>query len=287
MKVSQLFVYPVKSLRGFAVDQAELTPLGLKYDRHWMLINDKNQFVTQRKLPSMVLIKTRINDGYLYLSKTGMPEIKVQIESNDNQNKHLIASVWGDQCNVVDEGDDVAQWLTEAIESPKSFRLVRMAAEHSRPQSNPERFGADNTTQFADTVAYLICNQNSLDRLNKELAENKIRASLMEQFRPNIVLSDDKQSSHSLAPFAEHQAIEFVHKDYSFVSHDACQRCIVPTINIETSEKHPQQEPYKTLVKINPMPDNPKAPAFGQNATLKKTSNGQIINLNDYIESVF
>ena len=61
----------------------------------------------------------------------------------------------------------------------------------------------------------------------------------------------------------------------------------MPTINIQTGEKDSKQEPYKTLVTLNPMPDNLKAPAFGQNATLVPESNGGIVNVGDDISVVF
>jgi len=68
MKVSELYLYPVKSLKGFQLEQAELTPLGLKYDRAWMIIDDSYQCITQRKHPQMVLIKTAIEKNCLKIS---------------------------------------------------------------------------------------------------------------------------------------------------------------------------------------------------------------------------
>eukprot|EP00658_Telonema_sp_P-2_P039253 TRINITY_DN28082_c0_g1_i1.p1 TRINITY_DN28082_c0_g1~~TRINITY_DN28082_c0_g1_i1.p1 ORF type:complete len:130 (-),score=30.80 TRINITY_DN28082_c0_g1_i1:78-467(-) len=36
--VTELFVHPVKSLRGYAVETAELTPTGIRYDREWIVV---------------------------------------------------------------------------------------------------------------------------------------------------------------------------------------------------------------------------------------------------------
>jgi len=182
---------------------------------------------------------------------------------------------------VIAENDDVNNWLTTALDSKKPLRLVRMANQHFRPQSQAERFGSDNTTQFADAVAYLVCNQASLDRLNDTLLKQGIDVCQMEQFRPNIVLNNN--DTHQLPPFQEHQITHIQHKNYALTACDPCQRCIVPTINLDSGQKHAQQEPYKTLVKINPMPDNPKAPAFGQNAVLTPASTGQIIKIDDNV----
>ena len=281
MEISQLFIFPVKSLRGISVEQATLTNLGLKYDRHWMIVDQANKFVTQRKHPKMVLIKTRLSKTHLHLFKEGMPEIAIPLTSFSLTNSAFLADIWNDQCMVVDEGETVSRWLSDALESNKPLRLVRMASEHNRPQSKPERFGEENTTQFADAVSYLICNQTSLNLLNSTLSDNGFSQCNIEQFRPNIVIKDsDKQQ---LLPFHEHNTQQFKHTDYSFVSRDACQRCIVPTIDLNSAQKHPKQEPYKTLVKLNPMPDNPKAPAFGQNATLESVSDNAVIKVGDEI----
>jgi uncharacterized protein YcbX len=54
---------------------------------------------------------------------------------------------------------------------------------------------------------------------------------------------------------------------------------VVPTINQETAEKHPQHEPFKTLTDINPMPGK-RAPAFAENSVLVHGA-GEIIRVGD------
>ena len=283
MKINELYIYPVKSLRGIPVEKAELTPLGLRFDRHWMIIDDNNQFVTQRKHPNMVLIKTRLSDNFLHLSKQGMPEVQIPLTPTSSNKQAISATIWRDECQVIDEGKEFGFWITKALDSKKPLRLVRMAPNKQRPQSQGERFGNENTTQFSDAVSYLICHQSSLNVLNDALIEKDFEPSSIEQFRPNIVLEN---TNNELNAFQEHHVTSFNHTNYSLVSRDPCQRCIMPTVNIQTGEKHPKQEPYKTRVTLNPMPDNPKAPAFGQNATLAPESNGQIITIGDNINVI-
>ncbi len=288
MEISQLFIYPIKSLRGIQVTNAELTPLGLRFDRHWMIINDKNQFVTQRKHPKMVLIKTKLSDEYLHLSANGMDDLDIPLQRDPSQLANTsLATIWNDQCTVSTENDDANNWITKALDSKKPLRIVRMADDHQRPQSNAERFGENNTTQFADAVSYLLCHESSLNRLNDTLIENQLEPSDMEQFRPNIVIKNSSDTSlPTLAAFQEHKVKKFANSHYGFISCDPCQRCIMPTINLQTAIKHPQQEPYKTLVHLNPMPDNPKAPAFGQNLTLLSKSIGQTISVGDQVSFI-
>ncbi len=276
MKVSQLFVYPVKSLRGIAINKAELTPLGLRYDRHWMIIDDNDMFATMRKHPEMILIKTQINADNLVLSTEEMLDLEVPLFSKNTSTTTIKATIWRDECVVVDEGTEAAEWLTQALQSKKPLRLVRMANNERRPQSKPDRFG-DATTQFADACAYLLCNQASLDKLNQNLLEQQFEPVTIERFRPNIVLKGE-----SLPAFSEHQqgGRTLHHANYQLLSCDPCQRCIVPNVDIETGIKDPKQQPYKSLVKLNPMPTPPKAAAFGQNMLLAQ-GNGATIQVGD------
>ena len=48
MQVTGVFLYPVKSLRGFTVPAAEIDALGFVGDRRFLLVDANNQFLTQR-----------------------------------------------------------------------------------------------------------------------------------------------------------------------------------------------------------------------------------------------
>ena len=282
MRVSQLFVYPVKSLRGIAVEQAELTPLGLRYDRHWMIIDDNNKFVTMRKHPKMTLISTQLTHDHLILSAKGIEDFLLPLSSPSLTQEMLDefkAVIWNDDCAVSDEGESVSQWLTQVLKSKTTLRLVKMANNKQRPQSKPERFGS-STTQFADVCAYLLCNQASLDALNDSLLDQQHSIVPMERFRPNVVVT-----SNALPAFVEHEQAGKVlrHNNYQLQLCDPCQRCIVPNIDIETGIKHAQQQPYKSLVKLNHMPDNAKAAAFGQNMVLVSGA-GKTISVGDVLD---
>ena len=49
--VSGLYVYPVKSMKGIAVQEATLTLRGLEHDRRWMVVRPNGRFITQREEP--------------------------------------------------------------------------------------------------------------------------------------------------------------------------------------------------------------------------------------------
>jgi uncharacterized protein YcbX len=51
IQVSQLFHFPVKSLKGVKPKQMELDGFGPKWDRRFMLVDKTGRFLTQRECP--------------------------------------------------------------------------------------------------------------------------------------------------------------------------------------------------------------------------------------------
>ncbi len=277
--LADLFIYPVKSLRGIALKTALATPQGLAldigahrvFDRQWMVIKPNGRFVTQRQVPAMALISTELAENGLILHKTGMPDCLVPYSDTDTIPKPTITSakIWQDNCEVQETAAHIGQWLTLALQSPEPLRLVKLAPETQRIQSKPELLGADTRTHFADAAPYLITNTASLEAVNNKLQAEGEDSVTMEHFRPNIVIS-------GLPAFAEHQIADITLSQPSLSNFRLCypcQRCVMVTINPETAIKNPKQQPFMLLAAMNPMPDNPKAPAFGVNATLASGQN--------------
>lgn len=293
--IEQLWVYPVKSLRGISVEQWPITPQGLQYDRQWMLVMPNGRFVSQRQLPQMALIDTQLHNDSLWLSRSGFGAVQIPLVSDSGLNgsnaSHsnqqpsqrpaiFSASVWRDECDVKEASRAASAWLTQVLQAPQPLRLVSMAEGTQRPQSQPERFGKHTHTQFADAAPFLVSNKASLDELNGSLQKQGLETVDMRRFRPNIVIS-------GLEAFAEQQLTQLIHygdrcsqtKQSSQENQtgqisqlqlvDLCERCVVTTINPDTAHKHPQMQPYHTLADLNPIPSTSpkqKAPAFGMNA---------------------
>jgi len=268
----------VKSLRGIAVSQASMTYTGLLHDRQWMIVKTNGQFVTQRELPRMALIHTSMEADRLYLhSPELMPErYEINIPMEGAQGNEIETTIWYDTCRCIDAGDDVANWLTQALKSPKPLRLVSMANDFRRVQSQPERLGQHGAI-FADAAPYLFANRDSLEVLNQLLEAEDKPPAIIEQFRPNIVVA-------GLDPFSEHdyKRIHCSAGNYTLQLHDHCERCTMIAVNPKTGERQAQQEPYPTLARLNSAPDKPKAAAFGENASLL-TGDGQNIGVGDWV----
>jgi uncharacterized protein YcbX len=271
LEVTALTVYPVKSMKGIALERAVLTPAGLAHDRRFMVVGGDGRFVTQRDLPGLALIETVLEDDAVGLSLRGHGSVRISLEPA--QGAPVRTHVWGDACETVDQGEEVSRWLTGALRSRQALRLVHMAPGYKRPQGNPEQLGEQTHTYFADAAPYLVANEASLDALNRELKARGHAPVPMNRFRPNVVVN-------GLQPFAEHAMPGLAGAGYGLRFCHPCERCVVTTIDQDTAARNPQRQPYLTLRELNPAPGTENSPAFGQNATLLG-GDGRIITLGD------
>lgn len=257
--MASLHVYPVKSLAGIALPASQLLPTGLPQDRQWMLVSGKGRFLTQREVPRMALIRTELTGRGVRLSLPGRGSLDLPREAHPGRRSQV--RVWQDECEVMDQGDEASRWLGLALGLDPAPRIVRLAPDHRRPQSHPERYGEQTTTLFADGAPYLVANQASLSALNEALRRQHQSPVPMNRFRPNIVLQ-------GLPPFAEHRVRRLVGDDFVLAPRYPCARCLITTIDQDSGVPHPEREPFVTLRDINPMPDRPGEAAFGENAVL-------------------
>lgn len=72
MRVAALYVYPVKSCRAVALEQATLGPLGLEHDRRFAFIDADSRALTQRDLPLLATVQPEFNGKELRLDFGGL-----------------------------------------------------------------------------------------------------------------------------------------------------------------------------------------------------------------------
>lgn len=229
LKLSGLYRYPVKSLRGEAFDALEVTPRGFARDREWMLVDENGRFLTQRQQPRMSLIDARVVDGdRLHLQAPGVPALRVE----PGPVERIEVMVWGDRVRAALAGPGPAAWFSEFLETP--CRLVHFP-DDCRRSVDPDYAAADDEVGFADGFPFLLISQASLDDLNARL-----QASVpMRRFRPNLVIS-------GCDPYAEDGWRRIRIGDIGFRVAKPCSRCIIPTIDPDTGERSP--EPLRTLM---------------------------------------
>ena len=62
IKLTQIWLYPIKSLGGISLLNAKVLGKGLRFDRRRMLVDEDNTAITQRAHPKMALFKSSISN---------------------------------------------------------------------------------------------------------------------------------------------------------------------------------------------------------------------------------
>lgn len=261
--ITQINIYPIKSLGGISVLSSQALEKGLKYDRRWMLIDNNNRFISQREFAQLALIKVEINDDGFEVFHTLSLSNKLIIPLQINEGENIVASVWDDQFLVMHFSNLADEWFSHHIGS--ACKLVYMPENVERFVD--KKFAANNeTVSLADGYPFLIIGEESLNDLNSRL-ENSI---LMNRFRPNFVFSGG-------ASFDEDNFQEINIGTATFIGVKPCGRCVMTTINQENATKG--KEPLKTLAEFR---NRNNKILFGQNLILKNegvVSIGDIVNL--------
>lgn len=230
--IGRLVVYPIKSCAGVALDEALLTDAGLDLDRAWMVVNERGDFVSQRELPRMALVRCQIRTEELVVRAPGMLALHLAIDTVEHPTR---VHIWDDTVPAFDMGSVAAQWFSDFL--GKKVRLVRFDPEHRRLSPFRWTAGVEAPNQFSDGFPVLVTSQASLDALNARLAARGHAAVGMERFRPNLVLTG----------LGAHEE-DFV-RDLRFVVDGQtvrlrlvkpCARCPIPNIDPATAERSSQ-----------------------------------------------
>ncbi|HNP20806.1 MAG TPA: MOSC domain-containing protein [Panacibacter sp.] len=263
LTVSELFIYPIKSAGGKAVDSARLTATGFEHDRRWMLIDDNNRFISQRENPWLALLEAGVtNHGIEVKHKHSAASFTVVF--NELKQQQIEVAIWDDVCPAQLVSDKANAWFSEILDM--RCRLVYMP-ETTKRKVDPHYAFNSETTSFSDGFPLLMLGQSSLDDLNKRLTESLP----VNRFRPNIMFTGGE-------PFEEDQLEHFVINGIDCFAVKPCARCTITTTNQQTSER--SKEPLATLATYRKNNNNIY---FGQNLLYKGYGT---INVGDNIEVI-
>lgn len=229
MRVSRLYLHPVKSLGGISVSQFAVDRFGPHMDRRWLVVDARGQFLTQRQLARMVLVRTALEQERVTLSLEG--QAPIQFSPQDFAGAEIDVQVWRDRCVARTGPAEVDQWLCRVL--GVECRLVFMP-DATRRAVNTDYAHNGETVGFADGFPLLLTSEASLDDLNSRLPF----PIGMERFRPNLVVE-------GTTPFAEDQWRCIRVGSMIFQVVKPCSRCVIPTLDPLTAQKQP--DVFKTL----------------------------------------
>jgi uncharacterized protein len=230
MTITGLNVYPVKSCAGVALARAHVTPRGLELDRDFMLVDDHDDFVSQRKVPELALVVPSIGDGTIALTAPGMGSIELALDVERDDDRLVLATVHDKPVTGQLVGADLDEWFTDFLpryKDNKRFRLLHVRDD--APRYVKERYRRDeasNQVGFADGNSMLLASEPSLAQLNGEMQE----PVPMNRFRPNIVVDGE-----GLAPYDEDCWTQVNIGAMAAFVVKACDRCVIPDVDQDTA----------------------------------------------------
>ena len=232
LTITSIHIYPIKSLGGISLHEANMSDRGIQYDRRWMLIRPDGQFLTQRQLPQMVWLEVQIQGEYMWVRHTRkkMEPLKIALQPSGGETKQV--KIFSDNCmaQLVDTKAD--EWFKAALET--DCQLAYMPDESHRLIDADYRRKPGEVVSFADGYPCLIIGEASLDELNRRL-ETPVP---MGRFRPNFVFSGGK--AHDEDGWSAIQIGEV-----PFFAVKKCARCQIPTVDPDTASF--LKEPTRTL----------------------------------------
>lgn len=273
MIASDLFVHPVKSTRGLAVDRADVEPWGLAGDRRWMVVDADGIQLTARENPRLLTVTATALDrtGTLLLRRPDAADLAVSIDSPESS--QVPVHVWSSSLTAAAAPPDAHAWFGDLLGF--SARLVWLDDPTRRP-TNPAHSTPGDRVSFADGYPLLLATRPSLRQLDDWIAEGALSRGEdapdplpIRRFRPNVVIDGP---GGELAPFAEDHWTRLRIGDVAFRVAKPCDRCVLTTIDPDTLVRG--KEPIRTLARhrkwdgkvwfaTNLIPDGPGRIAVG------------------------
>ena len=213
MRIVGLWRFPVKSMAGTPLGEAELGELGIAGDRSHVVVDAATgAFLSLRCTPKMALLEPTWSPDGLRLGEVFVPA--------DAAGAQRDCDVWGRSVPGIDCGDDVAAAISDALERPA--RLLRLD------------YGKAEYTGFADAYPLLVLSMASLRDLSERLGEPVDPR----RFRANILVD-------GCAPYAEDGWSEALVGNIKLTFVKPCARCVATTVDSDTGVAG--KEPLRTM----------------------------------------
>jgi len=315
MTISQLWIYPIKSMRGCQVPSAMLTREGFYLDRRFMILKDHCE--TPRKLEnmsighfsSMCLFHQSISGNILTISFGTTPSddsIKLPLEPDHKALEKIPIDMYGSPTIGYNMGDKYNEWLSERF----GFKVIlaywggnpravlgnlpgRPSNQGPTPKNAITKIFAslpvvrsllqdDETIAFNDCAPYLVISETSVADVNSRLPDD-VDMDLT-KFRANVVLKG------SDTPYTEDFWAELTFASDSnqpkIILTGNCGRCASLNVDYHTGKSGTGKDGQvlKLLQKDRRVDLGAKySPIFGRYGFVGKGGEGAVLHVGDEV----
>jgi len=172
LKVHSIIIYPIKSLGGINVPKINVEPPGLQYDRRFMLVDDENNFITQRTRPELTRFQLeKKNGGFQVLDLSTQSTKYLDFEPLSGSTEEV--QIWDDRVMAHEVLDDWSVWFTEKL--GQHVRLFQLSTRFTRITSPAYHTEKSKISSFADSLPILLCSEASfkyMDSLLNQFVQN-------------------------------------------------------------------------------------------------------------------
>ena len=202
--LTQIIIYPIKSLDGKIVDRAKISPGGaLKFDRRWAIVDERGKIVNAKRTAKIQQLRSK----YDFVA-TSEPEqrllIRLHIAGDTNTYTFCLTT----------ELVELARWLSE-------FFGFSVSLLENAVTGFPDDLDAYGPTIVSTATLETICDWFP----DLDLTEVRRR------FRTNLELSGVPAFWEDRLFGAPGEVRDFQLGNVQFHGINPCQRCIVPTRN--------------------------------------------------------
>lgn len=229
--VTALFAYPMKGCRAMPVESATISPAGIEGDRQLMVLRD-GKSANQARLPKLATVAAKRVDATTIAFSS--QECQPFTHAITSVGEETTVSYYGNQVPVVDQGDELAQWVSSVVAAEVRVAALKASYRRSIPLGEFAPIDGIAHSGFVDVAPILVTNEASLADLNARLDA----PVPMNRFRPNIVVE-------GLDAYAEDSLATLHGPDLRLVRATHCERCVVTCTDQETGAR--ASEPLATL----------------------------------------
>lgn len=208
--LTQIIIYPIKSLDGMMVNQSKISTGGtLEFDRRWAIVDDRGKIVNAKRTAKIQQIRSQFD----FVDSAQRLLISLQVEHNSRIEMFCLNT----------ELDKLGRWLSD-------FFGFTVSLIENAIVGFPDDLNAYGPTIVSTATLEAVC----------EWFPELDLAEVRRRFRTNLEISHVPAFWEDRLFGAPEQVVDFRLGDVQFYGINPCQRCIVPTRDSLTGDISPK-----------------------------------------------